>query len=164
MENIEKIRHSLSHVMASVVKEIYPKAKFGVGPAIENGFYYDIDTNNKKVDISIIEEKMKEKLKENLSFKKEIISKIKAKKLFKDDNLKLEILKEIKEKSVSSYSVGNFVDLCKGPHIKNTKEINIDAFKLTRIAGAYFKGDEKNKMLTRIYGLAFNTKKNLMII
>jgi len=103
---------------------------------------------------------MKEILKRNLSFQKKIITKDEAKKLLKDQPFKLEILKELKGGKVSVYEIDGFIDLCKGPHVKSTKELNPDAFKLDKIAGAYFKGDENNPMLTRIYGLAFNTKKN----
>ena len=102
---------------------------------------------------------MKKLIKQNLIFKKKNITKPEAKKLFKNQIYKLELIKELPGKTVSTYQSGNFIDLCKGPHIKSTKEINLDAFKLTNLAGAYWKGDEKNKMLTRIYGLAFETKK-----
>jgi threonyl-tRNA synthetase len=160
---INKIRHSLAHIMACVIQEIYPKVKFGIGPEIENGFYYDFDfpipiSENK---IQKIEKRMKGLIKQNLIFKKKNITKTEAKKIFKDQTYKLELIKDLPGKIVTIYQVGDFIDLCKGPHIKSTKEINPDAFKLTRIAGAYWKGDEKNKMLTRIYGLAFETKKEL---
>jgi len=159
---IETIRHSLAHILAAAIKELYPKVEFGIGPAIENGFYYDFD--NLKIsdsDLSKIEKEMKKLIAKDLKFKKKKISKIEAKKLFKGQPYKLELIKDIKEKEVSIYQSGDFIDLCSGPHIKSSKEIKINAFKLTRVAGAYWKGDENNKMLTRIYGIAFFDKKKL---
>lgn len=189
---INKIRHSLSHLMAMAVLEKFPNAKLGIGPVIENGFYYDFDfktaelTRNKnrgtdaeqkitETDLPEIEKRMRELIKQNLKFKKENVSFRETKKIFKDQPYKLELIKELmsgnrtsqgspisqKLKSASIYQSGNFIDLCRGPHIKSAKEINPDAFKLTRIAGAYWKGSEKNPMLTRIYGIAFETKKEL---
>ncbi len=166
---LDTIRHSLAHIMAHAVKELYPKAKFGIGPVIENGFYYDFDlpatasggSGFSVDDLSRIETKMKELIRQNIKFKKRFVSKIEAKKLFKNQSYKLELIKELKGKNVSIYESNNFVDLCKGPHIKSTKEIPEECFKLTKIAGAYWRGSEKNKMLTRIYGLAFENKKAL---
>ncbi|TSC94574.1 MAG: threonyl-tRNA synthetase [Parcubacteria group bacterium Licking1014_1] len=167
--NIETIRHSLAHIMASAVLELFPKTKLGIGPAIDNGFYYDFEFPRRRTsgnlnveDLQKIEEKMKEIIAQNQKFEKHEISKIKAKKIFKDQPYKLELIKELPGKIVSVYESGNFVDLCKGPHIKSTKEIIPNTFKLTKIAGAYWKGDEKNKMLTRIYGVAFETEKELI--
>lgn len=159
---IETIRHSLSHIMAHVVQDLFPGTKFGIGPAIENGFYYDFDLPKplSPGDLPRIEKKMKEIIKNNLAFKKGTITKKEVKKLFKGQSYKLELAEDC-PLPISVYRVGGFVDLCKGPHVKSTKEINPDAFKLTKIAGAYWKGDEKNKMLTRIYGVAFKTKKEL---
>jgi len=164
MENIEKIRHSLAHIMASSVLELWPKTKLGMGPAIENGFYYDFHLPKplQEQDLEEIEKKMKELILQKLKFEKENISKQRAKKLFAIQPYKLELIKDLPGQNVSIYKTGEFVDLCKGPHINNTKEININAFKLTKTAGAYWKGSEKNKMLTRIYGLAFETEKQLM--
>lgn len=169
MENLEKIRHSLAHIMAQVVLEFWPKTKLGIGPAIENGFYYDFEIlgeGKKRItisenDLEKIEDKMRELLAQNQKFVKKNITKLAAKKLFKSQAYKLELIKELPSKTVSTYTNGNFTDLCNGPHVKNTKEINPDAFNLTKIAGAYWKGDEKNKMLTRIYGIAFETEKEL---
>jgi len=163
MEKIQNIRHSFSHILALSVKELYPDAQFGMGPDIENGFYYDIKTKAQisNEDLKRIEKKMREVLKKNVIFKKKIVSKAEAKKIFKDQPFKLEILKDLEGNKVSVFETGGFVDLCKGPHVGSAKELNPDAFKLEKIAGAYFKGDEKNPMLTRIYGLAFNTKKEL---
>ncbi len=161
--NIEIIRHSLSHIMAFAVQELYPGTKFGIGPAIENGFYYDFDFTNPltPADLLKIEKKMRELIKQNTTFKKTAVSKKEARKLFKNQPYKLELIEELPEKDVTSYESGKFLDLCKGPHAKSTKEINPDSFKLTKIAGAYWRGSEKNKMLTRIYGIAFETKKEL---
>ena len=170
MHKIEIIRHSLSHIMAHAVQELYPGTKFGIGPAIENGFYYDFEfkkplTNE---DLPKIEKKMKELIKEDVTFAKKIITKKEAKKLFSDQGYKLELIKGLEELKVSIYESGKFIDLCKGPHVKSTLQLHsgqakeiIDSFKLTRIAGAYWKGSEKNKMLTRIYGVAFMSKKEL---
>jgi len=159
---METIRHSLSHILASAVKELYPGAKFGIGPAIENGFYYDFDVSNlTEKDLPRIEAKMRELIKQNLAFAKKSVSKIMAKKLFKGQSYKLELIKELPGKTATTYTTGEFLDLCAGPHVKSTKEIPIDGFKLTKVAGAYWRGSEKNQMLTRIYGLAFETKKEL---
>ncbi|MFH1656143.1 MAG: threonine--tRNA ligase, partial [Candidatus Nealsonbacteria bacterium] len=162
---LETIRHSLSHILAHAIQDLYPKIKFGIGPAIENGFYYDFD--NLKIsdsDLPKIEKKMRELIKQNIEFKKKNISKIEAKNLFKNQPYKLELIKELAESSspqISIYESNGFVDLCAGPHIKSTKEIQSNSFKLTKTAGAYWAGDEKNKMLTRIYGIAFKTKNQL---
>jgi threonyl-tRNA synthetase len=163
MAKIETIRHSLSHIMALAVKELFPDVKFGIGPCIKNGFYYDFDLKKtiSAKDLPKIEKKMRELIKKGVSFKKKEVSKEEAKKLFKNQPYKLELIKEIKEKKVSIYESGNFIDLCKGPQIKSTKEINPNAFKLTKIAGAYWRGSEKNPMLTRIYGVAFKTRGEL---
>jgi threonyl-tRNA synthetase len=163
MAKIEKIRHSLAHILAYAVQELYPQTKFGIGPAIENGFYYDFEFKNPitNEDLPKIEKKMREIIKEKIVFKKKIVKKDEARKIFKDQPYKLELIKEIERENVSIYESGKFVDLCAGPHVKSTKEINPDAFKLVKIAGAYWKGNEKNPMLTRIYGIAFETKKEL---
>lgn len=160
---IKKIRHSLAHILAHAIQELYPGTKFGMGPDIENGFYYDFDLPEKLTieDLPKIEKKMKDLIKQNIKFEKEIISKQKAKELFKNEKYKLELIQELPEKSVSIYKIGKFIDLCKGPHVKSSKEIPIQGFKLSKVAGAYWKGDEKNNMLTRIYGVAFKTKKDL---
>jgi len=159
---LENIRHSLAHILASAVKELHPKAKLGIGPSVENGFYYDFDNLNiSENDLQKIEEKMKEIIKNDIEFEKKFVTKETAKKLFKEERYKLELIKDIKGRA-TIYKSGNFTDLCKGPHIKSSKEIPFGSFKLDRIAGAYWKGDEKNKMLTRIYGLAFKNKKDLI--
>ena len=163
MAKIETIRHSLSHIMAYAVQELFPDTRFGIGPAIENGFYYDFDLKRSLApeDLPKIEGKIKELLKKEIGFKKKIISKEEAKRIFKEQSYKLELIEEIPEKTVSIYESGEFVDLCAGPHIKSTKEINPESFKLTKVAGAYWRGSEKNPMLQRIYGLSFKTKQEL---
>ena len=163
MSKIEITRHSLAHIMANAVQELFPGVKFGIGPAIENGFYYDFDLpqNLTPRDLAEIEEKMQQIIEENVLFKKKVISKQEAKEIFKNQTYKLELINELPGKSVSFYESGNFVDLCKGPHVKSTKEIPRDSFKLTKIAGAYWRGSEKNPMLTRIYGVGFKNKREL---
>jgi len=140
--NIEKIRHSLSHIMASAVMEFWPKTKLGVGPAVENGFYYDLQLPKplEEKDLEKIETRMKELIAQNQKFEKQNITKRKAKKLFAIQPYKLDLIKDLPRENVSIYTNGEFVDLCKGPHIKSTKEIAPNTFKLTKIAGAYWKG------------------------
>ena len=162
---IDTIRHSLSHILAYAVQELYPGTKFGIGPATKEGFYYDFDipkplTNE---DLLRIEKKMKELINKNIKFKKQIISEKKAREIFKNQPYKLEIINDLinAHSLISVYKSGKFIDLCKGPHVKSTKEIAADSFKLTKIAGAYWKGKERNPMLQRIYGVAFKNKKEL---
>lgn len=149
--------------MAHSVQDIFKNVKFGIGPTIENGFYYDfgLDKTLTPEDLPKIEKRMKELIKQNIKFEKSFATKEQAKKLFTGQSYKLELIKDLKTKMATIYKSGNFTDLCAGPHIKSTKEINSEAFKLTKIAGAYWRGDEKNPMLQRIYGVAFNTKKEL---
>jgi threonyl-tRNA synthetase len=163
MKKIEKIRHSLAHILAYAVQELYHGTKFGIGPAIENGFYYDFDLPKKitQEDLPKIEKRMRDLIKEGIKFKKKIVPKKEAEEIFKDQPYKMELIKEIEGGNVSIYESGKFLDLCAGPHVRSTKEIDPDAFKLVKIAGAYWKGDEKNPMLTRIYGIAFETKEEL---
>ena len=161
--NLETIRHSLAHILALAVQELYPNAKFGIGPAIENGFYYDLELpeNFNSKELSKIEKKMREVIKKGFIFEQKQISKKEAEQLFSGQPYKLELLNEIEEEKVSTYKTKNFTDLCSGPHIASSKEIPFDGFKLDKIAGAYWRGSEKNPMLTRIYGLAFESKKEL---
>jgi threonyl-tRNA synthetase len=156
------IRHSLSHVMAEAVQSIFPDVKFGIGPAIDSGFYYDFDIKQLSADdLPKIEAKMRELIKKRLTFQRENISKTEAKTLFKDQPYKLELIEELADGDITLYRSGNFVDLCAGPHIETTQQIPLDGFKLDKIAGAYWRGSEKNPMLQRIYGLAFLNKKAL---
>ena len=155
------MRHSVSHVMAEAVLSIFPDAKFAIGPAIEDGFYYDFDLPRPLTpeDLPVIEKKMGEIVKANLPFKRTDVSKDEAKKLFANQPYKLELLEDITDDKVGVYEQGKFTDLCRGPHVNSTGEIK--AFKLTSIAGAYWRGDEHKPMLQRIYGVAFGSQKEL---
>ncbi|HOB89741.1 MAG TPA: threonine--tRNA ligase, partial [Candidatus Colwellbacteria bacterium] len=169
--DLEAIRHSISHIVALATLERFPKAKLGIGPTIENGFYYDFGIKEISEDnLKAIEGRVRELLKQGLKFKKEIVTPTEARKIFKDQPFKLELVDELRKakKPLSVYktydkSLKNplFIDLCAGPHVKSTAEIDPEAFKLTSIAGAYWRGNEKNPMLQRIYGLAFSNKKEL---
>ena len=158
---LERMRHSAAHVMAEAVQSLFPGAKFGIGPAIEDGFYYDFELPRALVpeDLAAIEAKMREIIAANLPFIREELSKAKALKLFSEQPYKLELIKELPDKTVTIYRQGSFVDLCRGPHVNSTNEVK--AFKLTSIAGAYWRGDEKRPMLQRIYGVAFDTQAEL---
>ncbi|MBI4779418.1 threonine--tRNA ligase, partial [Candidatus Falkowbacteria bacterium] len=166
---LEMTRHSLSHIMAAAVFKLYPKAKFAIGPAVDNGFYYDIDFGKTKIsdsDLPRIEEKMKSIIKANLLFEKfELpVAKALAREKKSGQIYKLEMIKDLKkagEKTVSYYKLSEFEDLCRGPHLKSAGQVQNGSFKLEKLAGAYWRGDEKNKMLTRIYGLAFANKVEL---
>lgn len=158
------IRHSCAHLMAQAIKELYPQAKFFVGPNVEDGFYYDfkVDEANSKLsdeDLAAIEAKMKELAEAKLDIVKASSTKAFMSDKFKDDELKQEVIKRIPEGEVSSYKQGNFEDLCRGPHLPNTKFLKF--FKLTRVAGAYLGGDETREMINRIYGTAFADKESL---
>lgn len=168
MSKIETVRHSLAHIMALAVKNLFKEVKFGIGPVIENGFYYDfgLPRSLTPAELPKIEKEMKRLIKENLSFKKSEMKIEEAIKFFKNEgqNYKVELLDDLQkegEEKISLYETGEFIDLCRGPHVVSTKEINLQGFKLTKIAGAYWRGDEKNPMLQRIYGVAFENKKEL---
>lgn len=180
--DLEILRHSLSHIMAVAVFEIWPDVKFAIGPAVENGFYYDFDFMRKdsspfskggqgdlkisEEDLAKIEKKMSHIIKQNLKFEKselKIDEAIKKEKKIKQD-YKVELLKDLSkegEKKVSYYKLGDFEDLCRGPHLESSGKIAKGSFKLTKLAGAYWRGNGKNKMLTRIYGVAFENKDKL---
>ncbi len=160
-EDITNLRHSTSHILAQAVKKLFPGTKLGIGPAIEDGFYYDFDVKKPFTpeDLKKIEHEMNNLIRQNLEFKKKEISKAKAKTLFKNEPYKLELINELEGSKAIIYTQGDFTDLCKGPHVKNSKVLK--AFKLTKIAGAYWKGDSKNKMLQRIYGVVFHDKDEL---
>jgi len=169
-KQLDTIRHSLAHLMAYSIQELFlGQVKFGIGPVIENGFYYDFALPSEALakeglsvkDLPRIEEKMRKLISQNIAFKKKLISKKEARVIFQKQPYKLELIDEVEENKVSIYESGKFRDLCLGPHVKSSKEIPQDAFKLTRVAGAYWKGSEKNPMLTRIYGVAFTNKKEL---
>jgi len=163
-EGIEMLRHSASHIMAQAVYRLYPGTKYGVGPAIENGFYYDMDVPVAitEEDLPKIEDEMKRIASEAIPFERLVMSKEEATRLFQErgDVYKLEILKDIEDDTVSLYRVGEFIDLCRGPHVPNTSYVK--HFKLLSLAGAYWRGDERNPMLTRIYGTAFPSEEDLL--
>jgi threonyl-tRNA synthetase len=158
---LEIMRHSASHVMAEAILSLFPDAKFAIGPAIEEGFYYDFDLPRPLTpeDLPVIEKKMGEIIKADLPFTRRELAKKEAEKLFASQPYKLELLEEIPDDKVGTYQQGNFVDLCRGPHVNSTGEIK--AFKLMSIAGAYWRGDEHNAMLQRIYGVAFDSQPEL---
>ncbi|EGK8021992.1 threonine--tRNA ligase [Campylobacter lari] len=160
-ESLEVIRHSCAHLMAQAIKSLYPEAKFFVGPVIEDGFYYDfrVDSKISEEDLSKIEKKMKELAEAKLDITKYELSKTEVKEKLANDDLKQEVLLRIPDGKVSIYKQGEFEDLCRGPHVPNTRYLRF--FKLTRVAGAYLGGDEKREMLTRIYGTAFADKESL---
>lgn len=156
--------HSSAHLMAEAVESLYPGVKFWVGPPVENGFYYDMDLGDKKMteeDLAVLEKKMNELAKKNSVYIRKEIPKAEAVKYFteKGDEYKLDLLQNLNDGEITFYTQGNFTDLCRGPHIPDTGFIK--AIKLTNIAGAYWKGDEKNKMLTRVYGVTFPSQKEL---
>ncbi len=155
------MRHSAAHIMAEAVLSIFPDAKFGIGPAIENGFYYDFELPRSlnPDDLPLISTRMAEIIKSNLPFIKQEMDKKEARRLFADQPYKLELIDEIPDEKVSLYRQGSFVDLCRGPHVSFAGQIG--AFKLVSIAGAYWRGDEHRPMLQRIYGVAFDTKEAL---
>ena len=160
-EKLETMRHSAAHVMAEAVLSIFPKARFGIGPAIADGFYYDFELPRPLTtdDLPLIATKMDEIIAKSLPFIREEITKEEARKRFASQPYKLELIDEIQEDKVSLYRQGSFTDLCRGPHVGNTGEIK--AFKLVSIAGAYWRGDEHNPMLQRVYGVAFATREAL---
>ena len=168
-EKLEIMRHSLSHIMAAAIMKLWPKVKLAIGPAVDNGFYYDIDFGKEKInesDLEKIEEEMKNIIKANLSFEKSELSVAKALEREKKSGqiYKEEMIEDLKkqgEKTVNYYKLGEFEDLCLGPHIKSGSQVQNGSWKLEKLAGAYWRGDEKNKMLTRVYGLAFATKQEL---
>ena len=160
-EKLERIRHSAAHVMAEAVRHLFPEAKFGIGPAIENGFYYDFDLPHPLTpdDLPLIEAKMAEIIAADRPFVREEVSREEAQKIFSAQPYKLELISEIPDEKVSLFRQGDFIDLCRGPHAASSAEIK--AFKLLSIAGAYWRGDESRPMLQRIYGAAFDTKEAL---
>lgn len=160
----DTLRHSASHIMAQAIKRLWPEAQLAIGPAIENGFYYDIDMEHVLVpeDLAKIEAEMQKIVKANFPIEKEVISREEALKLFKEKNeaYKVELIEDLPaDAEISMYRQGEFLDLCAGPHVASTGKVK--AFKLQSLAGAYWRGDEKNKMLQRIYGTAFEKKEEL---
>jgi len=160
---LEMVRHSTAHLMAQAVKELHPEVRVAIGPAIENGFYYDFDyaPGFSDEDLVGIEERMKEIIKRDEPVLRKVVAKDDAIRLFREqgENFKVELLETIEGDEVSTYTQGSFTDLCRGPHVESTGKLK--AFKLLSIAGAYWRGDEKNKMLTRVYGTAFLDQESL---
>jgi threonyl-tRNA synthetase len=161
--NVETIRHSASHVLAEAVQKLYPGTKFGIGPAIENGFYYDfqLPAPIQVEDLPAIEKEMRRIISSGAAFTRKEVSKAEAKKIFADQPFKLELIEGLEDGQISLYEQDGFVDLCRGPHVETVREIKPDAFKLYTIAGAYWRGDEKRPMLTRIYAYCFASKAEL---
>ena len=163
-ERLNKLNHSCAHLLAQAVKHLYPEAKFWVGPVVEEGFYYDIDLGDKVIkeeDLVQIEKEMKKCAKAAKNIVRHELIKEEALKMFHDDPYKLDLIERMDEKEnvISCYTQGDFTDLCRGPHVDNTKELKY--FKLLKVSGAYWKGDAKNKMLQRIYGICFDTEEDL---
>mgnify|MGYP000483554111 CR=1 FL=1 len=162
-EALEVLRHSTAHLLAEAVKKLYPQAKFGVGPVIEDGFYYDIDLGDEVLtesDLSTIEKEMKKIASQNAQIQRSVLSYEEALDKFKDDEYKIELIKDLpKDEEISIYEQAHFTDLCRGPHLPGTKWIK--HFKLLSLAGAYWRGKSDNKQLTRVYGTAFFTKEDL---
>ena len=172
MEKIEKkdeklmmMRHSLAHVLAKALMQLYPETKLTIGPAIDDGFYYDIDLQRPITpdDYASIEKKMKEIINKGEEFKREVVSREQALKIFKGNEYKEELIRDLPEnEEISLYYLGNdFVDLCRGPHVCSTRELQNVGFKIHAVNGAYWRGNEKNKMLQRVYAYGFKTKKDL---
>ena len=160
-ERLTRMRHSASHIMAEAVLSLFPEAKFAIGPAIENGFYYDFDLPRSLTpeDLAVIEQKMREIVAADAPFEREEATKEEARKLFAAQPYKLELIDDVEGDKVSIYRQNGFVDLCAGPHVERTGEVK--AFKLTNVAGAYWRGDERRPMLQRIYGALFETQSEL---
>ncbi|TET55594.1 MAG: threonine--tRNA ligase [Dehalococcoidia bacterium] len=160
-EQLERMHHSAAHIMAEAVQCVFPEAKFGIGPTIENGFYYDFELPRPLTpeDLPVIESKMREIINQNAPFVTQEIDKDEARGLFATQPYKLELINEIPDASVTIYKQASFTDLCRGPHLGSTGEVK--EFKLTHIAGAYWRGDEKQPMLQRIYGVAFGSRQEL---
>ncbi|MEW6178879.1 MAG: threonine--tRNA ligase [Chloroflexota bacterium] len=171
-----RIRHSLSHIMAQAVLEMFPEAKYTIGPPVENGFYYDFDLPRTLTpeDLEKIEKRMRQIVAGKYDFVRKVVSADEARKIFANQPYKLELINDLErgetdehgqplddKPEISIYTHGNFVDLCRGPHVQNTSQINPSAFKLMSVAGAYWRGDEKNPQLQRIYGTAWRTKEEL---
>ena len=157
------IRHSLAHIMAAALHRLYPETKFGIGPDIENGFYYDIELKEKITPdhLDKITQEMVKIIKDNQPFEQRKVEKDEALQIFESQPYKQELIKELKEDQISIFEVAGFVDLCRGPHVESSGQIDPKSFKLSSVAGAYWRGDEKRPMLQRIYGYAFESEKKL---
>ncbi|MFR0959826.1 MAG: TGS domain-containing protein, partial [Enterococcus sp.] len=157
------VRHSAAHLMAQAMRRLYPNIHFGVGPAIDSGFYYDTDNGQNQVtaeDLPAIEAEMMKIVKENLPIERRVLSKQEALEIFASDPYKVELISELPEEEViTAYQQGEFIDLCRGPHVPSTGRIQV--FKLLSVAGAYWRGNSNNQMMQRVYGTAFFDKKAL---
>jgi threonyl-tRNA synthetase len=183
-EKLDTKRHSLAHIMAASIQEMFPEAKFGVGPVIEEGFFYDVHLNRPLTpeDLQAIEKRMRDKVKQNLRFERSEMPIDQASEVFRNmsQDFKVELLRDLKTRGttavsdlgdsnlvgsnvneVSVYKTGNFTDLCRGPHVKETSEIDPDSFRLTRVSGAYWRGNQEREQMQRVYGVAFDTQKEL---
>jgi len=165
-EKLQTIRHSCAHVMAEAVRKLFPGTKIAIGPAIENGFYYDFDfpkdTRFTETDFTEVEKEMRKIIAGNHEFVRKEVSKEEALKLFADEPYKIELINDLPEgETISTYEQDGYLDLCRGPHVASTKEINAQAFKLNKIAGAYWRGDSDRPMLTRVYALCFEKPNDL---
>ena len=164
-EELHQLRHSLAHLLGATVVKLYPGSKLTIGPSVDNGFYYDVDTSEKitENDLEPIEKEMRNMLKSWSTFSHKEVSADEAREFFKDNEYKIELINELAEKGekITLYTSGDFTDLCRGGHVENMNSIDPLSFKIDRVAGAYWRGDEKNKMLTRVYGLAFESKVKL---
>src|SRR5256885_3450159 len=183
-EKLDTKRHSLAHLMAASILEIFPEAKFGVGPVVEDGFYYDVHLSRSLTpeDLQTIEKRMREKVKQNLRFERSELPIDAATETFgkMSQDFKVELLRDLKTRGttavadlddanlvgssvneVSLYKTGSFTDLCRGPHVSQTSEIDPDSFRLTRVSGAYWRGNQDREQMQRVYGVAFDTKKEL---
>ena len=161
-EELSKLNHSCAHLMAQAIKHLYPEAKFWVGPVVEEGFYYDVDLGDKKIveeDLDAIEKEMKKCAKDSKNIIRKEISKEEALEMFGEDPYKVDLIERMEDGTITCYSQGDFTDLCRGPHVENTKLCK--NFKLTKFSGAYWKGDANNKMLQRIYGVCLPTPEEL---
>ena len=163
-ESLFKKRHSLAHIMAEAVLEVFPDAQIAIGPPVDNGFYYDFGLPRPltEADFPVIEDKMRQIIRTRSPFVREVVSKDEAAKVFTGQTYKLAILKDLNEnEEISLYRSHNFVDLCRGPHVEDTSRLDPSSFKLAKVAGAYWKGDEKSPMLQRLYAYAFHSRKDL---
>ncbi len=164
-DKLYKLRHTLAHILAKAVLEHDPNAKLAIGPPIENGFYYDFELSKEigDKDLKKLEKRMRQIIKEGFKPERRVLNAKEAQDKLQGQNYKLELLQEFEStgEEISFYKIADFEDLCEGPHVEDSKDIDPEAFKLDKVAGAYWRGDEKNKMLTRIYGLAFETKEDL---
>lgn len=165
-EKLQTIRHSCAHVMAQAIKELFPGTKIAIGPAIDNGFYYDFDFPDdvkfSEENFGEVEKQMRKILAGNFDFVRKEVTKDEALKIFSDEPYKIELINDLPVgETITTYTQSNYVDLCRGPHVQNTKEINAQSFKLHKIAGAYWRGSSDNKMLTRIYALCFSKPQEL---